>query len=90
MQFKLLVVPLVLIALAELHEHGEKDTGVAAQLGARLVCHLFQDFPLPCGLEDGQIVLPLVVGNLTGHRHPPEEQLQHLIVDGIDLISQFV
>jgi hypothetical protein len=72
----------------QLKEGGEEVIGVSF-LVAGLLRDFCQDLPLPLLVEDGQAVLVFVGAHFVGQLHPLEEQLQQLVIHGVDFHADF-
>ena len=67
----------------QLEEGGEEVIGVAL-LVTGLGCYLGKNFALALLVQNGQMVLVLVGGHFLGQGHPLQEQIQQLVVHGVD------
>ena len=64
--------------------------GVVGQLLPRLLAYLAQQGALPARVQGGQAVCLLIGGHLFGNLHALLKQVHHLLVDGVNFLSQIL
>ena len=70
-------------------EEGGKEMVSVAFLLSGLFRHPGQDCPLPFLVEDGQMMLVFIGGHFLRQGHALQEQLQELVVNGVNFFSNF-
>ena len=78
-----------LIAAADLKEHGPQGVAILLHLRGQLGHDVGQLLPLAGGVQGGQALALLLQADLPDHVHALGEILQQVVVDGVDLRSQF-
>ena len=80
---------LALVAATQFKEHGIQGSGVVCHVRPGLFCYILQFFPLPGGHQNGQAICFLILCHLGAEFHPAAEQLHQLIIDIVNLVSEF-